>query len=451
MTGRRAGPTGPDERATPGAAASAPDTADQPVVSRRALLAGATAAAGTAALAAWPAALAPGSALAQAGTPAAPAAPPAAAAPADPTRVPGAPSAALGARSPFEAPALAPTGVTTGPSFTPLQSLHGTITPSDLHFQRHHGGIAVIDPKRWKLLLHGLVERELVFTLDDLRRLPAVTRTCFVECAGNGRAAYRAPKRDMTPQVVDGLTSNSEWTGVPVSVLLREAGVRRGAKWVLAEGGDAALLARSVPLEKMLDDALLAYAQNGEALRMPNGYPVRLVLPGYEGNMCVKWLRRLELNAEPTMTRNETAKYTDPLPGDRARQFSFVMDAKSIITAPAHPDRLTGPGWWPVTGLAWTGRGRITRVDVSTDGGRTWTEAELDGPVLPMAHTRFRHLWRWDGRPTRLMSRAVDETGYVQPTLAEYRRVRGPGTDFHFNHIRAWDVTSDGRVYFGAD
>jgi sulfane dehydrogenase subunit SoxC len=299
--------------------------------------------------------------------------------------------------------------------------------------------------------VHGLVDRELVFTLDDLRRLPAVTRAHFVECAGNGRAAYRAPARDMTPQVVDGMTSNSEWTGVPVAALLREAGVRGDARWVLAEGGDAALLSRSVPLDKMLDDALLVYAQNGEALRPANGYPVRLLLPGYEGNMCVKWLRRLELNAAPTMTRNETAKYTDPLPGGVARQFSFVMDAKSIITAPAHPDRLSGPGWWPVTGLAWTGRGRITRVDVSTDGGRTWTEALLDGPVQPMAHTRFRHLWQWDGRPARLMSRAVDETGYVQPMLADFRRVRGRGTDYHFNHVRAWDVEADGRVFFAVD
>ncbi|MDF1506341.1 sulfite dehydrogenase, partial [Roseisolibacter sp. H3M3-2] len=381
----------------------------------------------------------------------APGAAPAAAPAVDPSLVPGAPSAVLGGRAAYEAPALAPTGVTTGSAFTPLQSLHGTITPADLHFQRHHAGIPDVDPARWRLLVHGLVDRELVFTLDDLRRFPSVTRTCFVECAGNGRSAYRDPKREMTPQVIDGQTSNSEWTGVPVAALLREAGVRGGARWALAEGGDASLLSRSIPLDKLLDDALLAWAQNGEALRPANGYPVRLLLPGYEGNMCVKWLRRLELNAEPTMTRNETAKYTDPLPGGKARQFSFVMDAKSIITAPSHPGRLSGPGWWPVTGLAWTGRGRIARVDVSTDGGRTWTEATLDGPVLPMAHVRFRHLWKWDGRPTRLMSRAVDETGYVQPTLAEFRRVRGAGTDYHFNHIRAWDVEADGRVFFAVD
>jgi sulfane dehydrogenase subunit SoxC len=255
----------------------------------------------------------------------------------------------------------------------------------------------------------------------------------------------------MTPQAVDGMTSNCEWTGVPLATLLREVGARSEARWLLAEGGDAAKLARSVPMEKALDDALVVYAQNGEPLRAANGYPVRLLLPGYEGNMSVKWLRRLELGTEPWMFRDETSKYTDPLPDGTARRFSFVMDAKSIITAPAHPDRLAGAGWWPVRGLAWTGRGRIARVDVSTDGGASWTTAALAEPVLSMAHTRFELMWRWDGRPARLMSRATDETGYVQPTLAEYRRVRGSGTDYHFNAIRAWDVAADGGVTFALD
>lgn len=408
------------------------------VVSRRALLAGAAGAA-----------LAR---LAPVQEPNASAAPPPAA-PADPSRVPGIPSEALGPRSPFERPALAPTGVMTGSTLTPLQALQGTITPADLHFQRHHNGIPIIDPARYELLVHGLVERPTAFTLGDLKRFPPVTHVYAIECSGNGRAAYRGPKRDMTPQAVDGMMSNSEWTGVPVGALLREVGVRRGeATWALAEGGDAAALARSIPVEKLMDDALLAYAQNGEALRPANGYPVRLLLPGYEGNMSVKWIRRLELTARPSMTRNETAKYTDPLPGGRARLFSFAMDAKSVITSPAHPERLAGAGWWPVTGLAWTGRGKIARVDVSTDGGRSWTEAVLQGPVLPMAHARFVHMWEWDGRtPARLMSRAVDETGYVQPTLARFREVRGPGTDYHFNAIRAWDVAADGQVSFAVD
>ena len=371
------------------------------------------------------------------------------AAPTDATRVPGLASGPLSVRSPFESPALDAAGTTTGSARTPLQAVIGTITPSELHFQRHHNGIAVIDPARYELTLHGLVDRPLVLTLEELKRLPAVTRACFVECSGNGRSAYRDPKREMTPQVVDGLTSNSEWTGVAVSTLLKEVGVQRSASWMLAEGGDAAVLSRSIPLAKMQDDAMIAYAQNGEAIRMANGYPARLLLPGYEGNMCIKWLRRLEAIDQPNMSRDETSKYTDPLPDGTARQFSFVMDAKSIITAPAYPARLGGPGWWPITGLAWTGRGRITRVDVSTDGGRSWTEAELVSPVIPMAHVRFQHLWHWEGGPAQLMSRAIDETGYEQPTLATFRAGRGLGTDFHFNAIRTWLVEPDGRVYFG--
>ncbi len=370
-------------------------------------------------------------------------------APADPTKVPGSPSGPLSTRSPFETPALDAVGVTTGSSRTPLQALTGSITPADLHFQRHHNGIPTIDPARYALTIHGLVDRPLVLGLDDLKRFPAVTRTYFVECSGNGRSAYREPKREMTPQVVDGLTSNSEWTGVPVSTLLKEVGVQRAASWVLAEGGDAAVLSRSVPMAKMQDDALIVYAQNGEPLRMANGYPARLLLPGYEGNMCIKWIRRLKAIDQPNMSRDETSKYTDPLPNGTARQFSFVLDAKSIITSPAHPEKLAGPGWWPIRGIAWTGRGRITRVDVSTDGGRSWTEAELVNPVLPMAHVRFQHLWEWEGGPAQLMSRAIDETGYVQPTLATFRAVRGAGTDFHFNAIRTWLVEPDGRVYFG--
>lgn len=371
--------------------------------------------------------------------------------PEDATRVLGGGSTATGERSPFESPQLAPTGVITGPSFCPLQDLVGTITPTDLQFQRHHGGIAQIDPAKWRLLVHGLVDRELVFTLADLERFPPSTRVHFLECSGNGRAAYRDPKPELTPQKIDGLTSNLEWTGVPLSLVLAEVGVRPEAQWLLAEGGDAAVLARSVPLDKALDDAMLVYAANGERLRPANGYPVRLLLPGWEGNMCIKWLRRIEVKAAPTMTKDETAKYTDPVPGDKARRFSFVLDAKSIITSPAHPVVLHEPGWWPITGLAWSGRGRITRVEVSVDGGRSWVDAELVGPALPKAHVRFRHLWNWSGEAAVLMSRATDETGYVQPTLGEFRRVRGAGTDYHFNFIRAWRVETDGRVFYVPD
>jgi sulfane dehydrogenase subunit SoxC len=252
----------------------------------------------------------------------------------------------------------------------------------------------------------------------------------------------------MSPQIVDGLTSNTEWTGVMVSTLLREVKARGNASWVLAEGGDAAVLSRSVPIAKMNDDAMIVYAQNGEPLREANGYPARLLLPGYEGNMCVKWLRRLELIDQPNMSRDETAKYTDPLPRGIARQFSFVMDAKSLITSPAFPAKLSGPGWWPISGIAWTGRGKIVKVEVSTDGGRTWTGAMLQGPVLPMAHTRFLLPWKWNGAATRIMSRAYDETGYVQPSVETFRKIRGRGTDFHFNAVRSWRIERDGRVLF---
>jgi sulfane dehydrogenase subunit SoxC len=368
--------------------------------------------------------------------------------PLDATKVPGTPTTPLGARATFVTATRTPVGVITGTSFTPLQHLTGTITPADLHFERHHGGVAHIDPARYRLLVHGLVRRPTVFTLDDLMRLPPVSRVCFVECAGNGRTAYRAPVRELTPQLIDGQTSNSEWTGVPLRTLLAEADVERAATWLLAEGGDAAVLSRSVPMAKAMDDALVAYAQNGEPIRPANGYPVRLLLPGWEGNMCIKWLRRLEAIAQPNMSRDETARYTDPLPNGTARQFSFEMDVKSIITSPAHPGRLAGTGWVPISGLAWSGRGKIARVDVSTDGGATWTTAELQEPVLSKAHTRFTLMWEWDGRAATLMSRAVDETGSTQPTLAEFRAARGAGTDYHFNHIRAWTVQPDGQLFY---
>ena len=368
--------------------------------------------------------------------------------PADPSAVIGPGTTAVSARSPFENPARTPVGVITGPAYSPIQDFTGTITPADLMFERHHGGVALIDPKRWRLLVHGLVSRPLVFTLDDLHRFPSVSRTYFLECSGNGRAAYRDPKPDMTPQLVDGLTSNGEWTGVPVATLLREVGVKDAATWFLAEGGDAAKLSRSIPIEKAWDDAIVAYAFNGEPLRPANGYPARLFLPGFEANSCVKWLRRIKLIDQPNMSRDETSKYTDPLPNDTARQFSFVMDAKSIITRPSYPMRLTEHGWHEVSGIAWSGRGRITRVDVSTDGGKSWTAAELQDPVLPKAHTRFRLPWQWDGREATLMSRAIDETGYAQPTRALFHERRGAGTDFHFNHIRAWTVHGDGSVTF---
>jgi sulfane dehydrogenase subunit SoxC len=409
-------------------------------VTRRGLLAGAAGAIGGAMVGALP------TIVRGQGAPATTAQRPTA--PADPTKVTGGATSAVGTRSRFETPARTPTGETTGNSLTPLQELTGTVTPSDLHFERHHAGVPTIDPERHALLLHGLVDRPTAYSLDDIRRFPQVTRTHFIECSGNGRAAYRDPKADMNPQRVSGLTANTEWTGVPLATLFGEVGVRREAAWFLAEGGDACKMTRSVPVSKAWDDALIVWAQNGEPLRPEQGYPLRLLLPGWEGNINIKWLRRIELGTRPWMTRWETAKYTDPLPNGTARMFSMELDAKSIITSPAHPDLLRTKGWRPITGLAWSGRGRITRVEVSTDDGASWHEADLLGPCLPKAHVRFQYMWNWNGGESRLLSRATDETGYVQPTRRRLIEVRGIGTDFHFNPIVGCRVQPDGRVFF---
>ncbi|MGE0865136.1 MAG: sulfite dehydrogenase [Vicinamibacterales bacterium] len=370
--------------------------------------------------------------------------------PADPTKVQGPLSTDVGGRSPFEQPTRVSFSPRRTSSLTPLQDLDGIITPSDLHFERHHGGVPAIDPAQYSLLIHGMVDRPMVFTLADLRRFPGRSMIRMMECSGNGGRAYRREgnQTDVTPQQVDGLTSTSEWTGVPLATLLREAGASPKARWILAEGMDAAVMTRSIPIDKAYDDALIAYGQNGEALRPEQGYPVRLFLPGVEGNASIKWLRRLELADQPFMTREETSKYTDPLPDGTARIFSLDMDAKSLITEPAFPDKLTGPGWWEVRGIAWSGRGKIARVDISVDSGKTWQPATLDEPVLPKCHTRFRFPFEWKGGETTLMSRATDETGYTQPTLDALMAVRGPATAYHFNHIRGWKVLADGAVKF---
>jgi sulfane dehydrogenase subunit SoxC len=363
--------------------------------------------------------------------------------PSDPSKKPGRPSRALGQRSPFEKPQRVPRGATG--AWTPHQDLMGTITPADLHFERHHAGVPDIDPSTYSLLIHGMVERPTVFTLADLKRFPAASRICFLECSGN---LNRTAGPETTPQQLAGQTSQSEWTGVPLATLFREVGVRRGATWFLAEGQDAALLARSVPIDKAYDDAMIAYGQNGEAVRPEQWYPARLLLPGWEGNTNVKWIRRIELSDRPFMTREETSKYTDPLADGTARMFSLVMDARSLITYPTYP--VTIPrGWLEISGIAWSGYGKISRVEVSTDEGKTWSRARLQEPVLPKAHTRFRHLWNWTGNETVILSRAVDQTGYVQPTRAEVLAFRGPGsTTYHMNPITGWRVRPDGTVMY---
>ncbi|MCG8469795.1 MAG: sulfite dehydrogenase [Gemmatimonadetes bacterium] len=369
----------------------------------------------------------------------------------DPTKVPGARPQVVGSRSPHETPEKLISGSIGGVTRTPHHELHGILTPADLHFERHHHGIPQIDPASYRLLIHGMVDRPMLFTLDELKRFPQVSRLHFLECSGNGGAAYRVdPPTDISPQAMDGLLSTSEWSGVSLATLFEEVGAHPDATWFLAEGSDAAVMSRSIPMEKAWDDAMIAYGQNGEAIRPEQGYPARLLLPGWEGNASVKWVRRLELSDRPFMFRDETSRYTDPLPDGRARIFSFVMDAKSIITHPTYPTRLEDPGFVEISGYAWTGRGVIERVDVSIDGGATWEAAELQEPVLPKCTTRFRHAWEWDGEPAHLMSRAVDETGYVQPTAAQVRDVRGPGTRYHYNSIRGWRIAADGTIGFAA-
>jgi len=334
-------------------------------------------------------------------------------------------------------------------SRTPLRDTYGIITPSSLHFERHHAGVPDLDPSTHTLTVHGLVDRPLVFTVDDLKRMPSVSRIHFLECSGNSGTEWRGGAVDSDVQRTHGLTSCSEWTGVAVNTLLRECAVRPGAAWVLAEGADACKLARSIPMSKMIDDALVVYAQNGEPLRPEQGYPLRLLLPGWEGNSNVKWLRRLKALDQPAMTREETSKYTDLMKDGTARQFTFTMEAKSLITRPSAGDTLAGPGVYELTGIAWSGRGRITRVEITIDGGATWIPAELQLPVLPKAHTRFRWTWKWDGRETRFASRCTDESGYTQPPLAELVKVRGTNSQYHNNGIQVWKIGADGKIANG--
>jgi sulfane dehydrogenase subunit SoxC len=335
-------------------------------------------------------------------------------------------------------------------SFTPLESSYGVITPSGLHYERHHAGIPNIDPAKHRLIIHGLVDRPMKYSVADLKRFPSVSRTYFMECSGStGRELMRVT--DPTVQRSHGLVSTSEWTGVPLSTLLKQTGLKPGAAWVLAEGADAAVMTRSVPVDKCLSDALVVFAQNGEAIRPEQGYPIRLFLPGWEGNISIKWLRRLEVSDQAYYTREETSKYTDLITKTgKARMFTFTMEAKSVITFPSGDMKLPGPGFYEVTGLAWSGRGKIARVEISCDGGKTWKLAALQDPVLPICQTRFRFPWIWDGAAAVLQSRATDETGYTQPThqqlIAERGPLEAPGMMYHMNAIQSWGIAADGSV-----
>jgi sulfane dehydrogenase subunit SoxC len=364
---------------------------------------------------------------------------------------PGAGFTGYGQPSRFEAKVVrvfttAPGTTGTGASRTPHHLLNGTITPNGLHFERHHSGIPDIDPETHRLLIHGLVKRPLVFSLEALARYPLVSRIAFIECGGNSGALYQKDPVAAGVQALHGLVSGSEWTGVRLADLLDEAGVDPKAQWILAEGADAAGMSRSVPMAKAMDDAIIALYQNGERIRPSNGYPLRLLLPGYEGNMNVKWLRRVKVTEGPTMTKDETSKYTISLPDGKALQFVFPVEAKSVITHPSPGLAMKGAGVYEISGLAWSGYGKISKVDVSADGGKSWAPAALQEPVLAKALTRFRAAWRWNGGPAILQSRASDESGYVQPTRAALIADRGIRTIYHFNGIASWAVGENGEV-----
>jgi sulfane dehydrogenase subunit SoxC len=331
-------------------------------------------------------------------------------------------------------------------SFTPLQDQPGIITANGLFFERYHGGRPTVDPKEHRLMIHGLVDRPLVLTMDDIKRFPSVSRIHFIECPANGGMEWRAPQLNSL-QFTHGMLSCAEWTGVKLSTILEEVGLKKEAKWAMVEGADAGHMNRSLPLEKCLDDCLVVYGQNGEALRPEQGYPLRLIVPGWQGNVNIKWLRRIEIGDQPWFTREETSKYTELMPDGSARGFTWLIYAKSVITSPCPEKPVKGPGIYEIRGFAWSGKGRITHVDVSVDGGVNWERARLEEPVLSKALTRFTHAWRWDGKPALLQSRAVDETGFVQPTISELRAVRGVNPIYNNNSIQTWQVKADGSVY----
>jgi len=331
-------------------------------------------------------------------------------------------------------------------SFTPLQDMHGIITPNGLFFERYHGGRADVDPKQHRLMIHGLVEHPLVLTMDDIMRFPTTSQIHFIECPANGGMEWRGAQLNSL-QFTHGMIGCAQWTGVKLSTLLDEVGLKKEAKWVLVEGADAARMDRSLPLEKCLDDCIVAYGQNGEALRPEQGYPLRLVVPGWEGSVNIKWLRRIEIGDQPWFTREETSKYTDLMADGKSRGFTWVNEAKSVVIFPCPEKPLTGPGLHEIRGLAWSGRGKVKQVDVSLDGGVNWQRAQLHDPILSKALTRFSLPWRWDGRPALLQSRAVDETGYVQPTIAQLRKVRGTNPIYHNNSIQTWQIKPDGSVF----
>jgi len=367
-------------------------------------------------------------------------------------RAPGAAMDEIGEPSPHEAHVRrmnirsAPGTSGTGVSFTPHQYLDGIITPSRLHFERHHNGIPDIDPERHRLVIHGKVKQPLSFNLDALARYTTVSGIHFLECAGNSGASIAAEPVQAPCSAIHGLVSASEWGGVPLSVLLDEAGIEPDARWIVASGGDSPVMSRSVPLKKVMDDAIVALYQNGERLRPSNGYPMRLFLPGWEGNASVKWLHTIKVVDQPAMTKDETSKYTDLQKDGSAKMFTFPMGVKSVITSPSPGLDLGPAGIYQISGIAWTGKGRIRRVEVSADAGKSWADAALDEQVLSKCLTRFRAPWRWQGADSVIMSRATDEYGNVQPTRDAVMAARSAAMFYHYNGIQAWHVDAQGAV-----
>jgi sulfane dehydrogenase subunit SoxC len=332
-------------------------------------------------------------------------------------------------------------------SFAPLQSLFGIVTPSGLHFERHHQGWWDIDPARHRFMVNGLVKQPKVFTMDELMRLPSVSRFHFIECGANtgmewGNVAVP------TCQYTHGMLSCSEFTGVPLITLLEMAGADfTKGKFLLAEGADGSSMTRTIPMSLIKSgEVLVAYGQNGEMLRPENGYPLRLVVPGVQGVSWVKYLRRVEVGDQPYGTKDETLHYVDLMPDGLHRQYSSIQECKSVITTPSGGQMLLDKGFYSISGLAWSGRGAIKRVDVSVDGGRNWQTARLQSPVLSKCLTRFSLDWNWDGKPALVQSRAMDETGYVQPTRGQLRAVRGTRSIYHNNSIQTWQVEASGEV-----
>ena len=336
-----------------------------------------------------------------------------------------------------------------GVAMTPLEKLEGIITPNGLHFERSHNGVPNIDARQHELLIHGLVETPLVFKIEDLLKYPMETKTYFIECGGNSFYNSNAfpIAIDRTCGSIHGLMSTSEWTGVPLKNILKEAEIKKDALWLLAEGADAGAMSRSIPLEKALDDTLIALYQNGERIRPEQGYPIRLVVPGWEGNISIKWLRRIKLTKKPTYTKDETSKYSDLLANGKTLQFTFPMEVKSVITQPTAGAIPLKKGPVHITGLAWSGLGKIKKVEVSTDKGKTWNTAHIDGANQKLSPVRFRYNWIWNGEECSIESRATDSKNNVQPQRKDWSIKYGLGHLYHNNSIQIWRIMPDGQIY----